>query len=93
MKSDACVGEMTTWGPADCPAPDKDTKKVIKDAASKFCEKLAAVVDVWDTKNKIVSKVKSNILKTFQRDLDLFEDQIKKIEGMYVSRCVVACLK
>ena len=81
LKSEACVNEMTTWNPADCPPPDKDVKKLIKESALRFREKLAAIVDEWDEQSKIVSKIKANILNTFQRDLDLFEDQIKRIEG------------
>ena len=76
---------MTSWAPGDCPTPYKDTKKVIKDAASKFCEKLAATVDVWEAQNGLVSKIKSNILKAYQRDLELFEDQVKRIEGKLYS--------
>lgn len=84
LKSEACAREMISWVSSECPPPDKDMKKVIKDAASRFAEKLAATVDVWEKQNDIVSRVKFNILKTFQRDLDLFEDQIKKIEGMLI---------
>ena len=72
---------MTSWALDDCPTPDRDTKKVTKDAAYKFCEKLAAVVDDWEARNNLVSKIRSNILNAYQRDLELFEDQIRRIEG------------
>ncbi|KAL8613026.1 hypothetical protein ACOMHN_008795 [Nucella lapillus] len=82
MRSDKCVLEMTRWSPAECPPHDKDTKKMLKEAASRFVERLAGLVDVWETQNNLVSKIRSNILKTFQRDLELFEDQIKRVEGV-----------
>ena len=91
LKSEACVSQMTNWIPTECPPPDKDVKKLIKESAHRFCEKLAAVVDEWDEQSKIVSKIKTNILNIFQRDLDLFEDQIKRIEGRSMLMCCV-CL-
>jgi hypothetical protein len=47
----------------------------------RFSEKLASLIDSWESQNKLVSNVKNRILKSFQRDLELFEDQIKRIEG------------
>nr|KAG5695658.1 hypothetical protein BaRGS_029148 [Batillaria attramentaria] len=54
---------------------------VAKEAASKFAERLAIVVDDWEQQNKMVGKIRLNILEKFKRDLDLFEDQIKQLEG------------
>ena len=73
--------EMTSWIPSDCPATNMDSKKAVKDAAPKFRDKLATILDVWESQNNLVSKIKLNTLKAYQRDLELFEDQVKRIEG------------
>ncbi|KAK7481813.1 hypothetical protein BaRGS_00026960, partial [Batillaria attramentaria] len=79
MKADG-LREMTTWSSRDCPPPDKKWQSVAKEAASKFAERLAIVVDDWEQQNKMVGKIRLNILEKFKRDLDLFEDQIKQLE-------------
>lgn len=82
LKSDQGLRELSSWSPGECPMLDKDQKKMAKEAGSRFAEKLASLVDVWECKSQLVSGVKTNIIKGFQRDLELFEDQIKKIEGV-----------
>ncbi|XP_041348324.1 uncharacterized protein LOC121367932 [Gigantopelta aegis] len=72
---------LMAWDSSMCPAPDS-TKKVLNDASSKLTERLAHVVDIWEHDNDVVSGVKSRVLKTFNKELELFEDQIKKIEGV-----------
>ncbi|KAK7481782.1 hypothetical protein BaRGS_00026929 [Batillaria attramentaria] len=81
LKTDG-MRKLTTWSPHDCPAPERKWQNVAKEAASKFAERLASVVNDWEQQNKMVGKIRSNILKGFQRDLDLFEDQIKQLEGV-----------
>lgn len=81
LKTDG-MRRLTAWSPNDCPALDKKWQTVAKEAGSKFAERLAAVVDDWEHENKLVNMVKSSILKSIQRDLDLFEDQIKRLEGV-----------
>ncbi|XP_076448681.1 uncharacterized protein LOC143285302 [Babylonia areolata] len=82
LKSEQCVPELTRWSPADCPPHDKDAKKVLKEAASRFLERLASLVDMWEGQHDVVNKIRTRILKTLERDLELFEDQIKKVEGI-----------
>ena len=55
--------------------------KVLAEASSRLTERLAHVIDIWQHENDVVGGIKTRILKKFNNELELFEDQIKKIEG------------
>ncbi|XP_025106722.1 uncharacterized protein LOC112571715 isoform X1 [Pomacea canaliculata] len=83
LKSEDCMAQLRYWTPTDCPPPDtRNVKNVVKEAASKFAERLTLLVDDWEYNNNQVSRIKSSIIKSFQRRLELFEDQLKKIESV-----------
>lgn len=90
LKSEDCMAQLRYWTPSDCPPPDtRNVKNVVKEAASKFAERLTLLVDDWEYNNNQVSRIKSSIIKSFQRRLELFEDQLKKIESRFERFCAV----
>ncbi len=54
-------------------------------ASASISSRIQDVIDAWDRENGVVTQVRNNIIKKFQKDVELFEDQIKQIEGIVSS--------
>ncbi|ESO95801.1 hypothetical protein LOTGIDRAFT_160348 [Lottia gigantea] len=73
--------ELSMWGPNTYPQPDKDWKVVARKASLIISDRIANLIDEWDSRRNVVGQIKQGVLDKFKNDCELFEDQIKQIEG------------
>lgn len=75
------VQKLVTWEAKDCPRPD-DWKKTAREASERIASRIALEVNLWERNNDVTTNIKEKIVKKFNRDFELMEDQIKAIESM-----------
>ncbi|XP_050411837.1 uncharacterized protein LOC126826797 isoform X2 [Patella vulgata] len=81
---DQCSPELSMWGPSTCPQPEKDWKSVTRNASNVISSRISQLIDDWCARRDIVGQIKRSVLDKFKNEFELFEDQIKEIEGTFL---------
>lgn len=70
---------------SECAKPSKDWKKVAQEASDIISNKVAKEIDDWDNKNQSVEGIKTRILVKFNKECQVYEDQLKEIESKWIN--------
>ncbi|KAL3851674.1 hypothetical protein ACJMK2_015401 [Sinanodonta woodiana] len=73
--------DMMRWTDRDCPRI-KDEKKLCREIEDRISDRLAILVNGWESQQCVVRNIKEKVIKFFKRDFQLMEDQLLKVEGV-----------
>ncbi|XP_046544486.1 dual serine/threonine and tyrosine protein kinase-like [Haliotis rubra] len=79
--------DLVVWNSDLCPRPD-NWRKVAAEASTRISSRVQDIVDKWDRSRNVVDNVRTSIIKKFKQDVELFEDQAKQIEGVFLGEDV-----
>ncbi|XP_071083351.1 uncharacterized protein [Haliotis cracherodii] len=79
--------DLVVWNSDLCPRPD-NWKKVAAEASARISSRIQDIVDTWDRSKNVVGNVRTSTFKKFKQDVELFEDQAKQIEGVFLGEDV-----
>lgn len=78
---------LLTWTPSEC--PDNSDWDILEDAlASRIHRRIRKEVADWDMKNNIFLEIELDLIKNFQQEFELMEDQLCIVEGRMMGRGV-----
>ena len=81
LRSRAFTDRVFNYGPRDCAGMSKDYKSVAKEANEIIANRIAVEVERWERETCVADSIKEAIVTKFQKDCQMYEDQIREIEG------------
>ncbi|KAK3592500.1 hypothetical protein CHS0354_026621 [Potamilus streckersoni] len=81
LRSKEFEEDMMRWTERDCPR-GKDEKKVCREIEDRISDRLAILINGWESQQCIVRNIKQKVIKYFKRDFQLMEDQLLKVEAV-----------
>ncbi|KAK3101932.1 hypothetical protein FSP39_007456 [Pinctada imbricata] len=81
LRSKNFTDRIFSISPRDCPRVQKDYKSVGREANEIIANRIAEEVDRWEEEKGIVDRIKDAIVGKFQKECQMYEDQIREIEG------------
>ena len=81
MNSSDLKASMFCWVEGECPKPQKKWKNIKSSAESSITEKLKGKLNEWENKQQIGTVIKKQIINKFGQEVELMEEQMKKIGG------------
>jgi hypothetical protein len=74
---------MANWSESQCPKPVKKWKYLKCSAENCIADKLRERITEWEQVKCIKAKIQRQIINKFSQDVELMEDQMKKIGGSF----------
>ena len=74
---------MADWSEIQCPKPVKKWKYLKCSAENCIADKLRERITEWEQTKCIKAKIQRQIINKFSQDVELMEDQMKKIGGSF----------
>ncbi|CAL1533140.1 unnamed protein product [Lymnaea stagnalis] len=77
--------KLTKWPDVSFAKKEKSWQNVAKAANSAISERVANEINQWERENHFINSILDEIIKRFQQQFELFDDQLSEIQGVLLN--------